>query len=101
MPLADHEGVSVMFDLRRLAIGLAALALGAAPAFAADWVPIAPENTLYLQLNKGLVIVELRPDVAPGTWRIKKARQVRLYDGTVFHRVIPGFMAQGAIPPAR
>lgn len=88
-----------MSKIRRLGIGFAALALGAVPALASDWVPIAPDNTLYLELNKGLVIVELRPDVAPGhVARIKKLAKAGFYDGTVFHRVIPGFMAQGGDP---
>ncbi len=88
-----------MKTLLSLRAGLAALALSVAPALGADWVPIAPENTLYLQLSNGLVIIELRPDVAPGhVERIKKLARSGFYDGTIFHRVIAGFMAQGGDP---
>jgi peptidylprolyl isomerase len=81
--------------------GLAALGLALLPATACadDWAAIAPENTLYLELNKGLVIIELQPTAAPGhVARIKKLASSGFYDGTVFHRVIEGFMAQGGDP---
>ena len=58
-----------------------------------------PENTLILNLDTGPVTIELRPDLAPGhVERIKELAREGFYDGVVFHRVIPGFMAQGGDP---
>ena len=57
------------------------------------------ENTLILTLDTGKVVVELLPDRAPGhVERIKELAREGFYDGVVFHRVIPGFMAQGGDP---
>jgi cyclophilin family peptidyl-prolyl cis-trans isomerase len=57
------------------------------------------ENTLILDLKSGPVVIELKPDVAPGhVARIKELARKGFYDGVVFHRVIPGFMAQTGDP---
>ena len=57
------------------------------------------ENTLYLDLKDGRVVIELRPDLAPNhVARIKELAREGFYDGVVFHRVIDGFMAQGGDP---
>ncbi len=57
------------------------------------------ENTLILTLEGGPVTIRLRPDLAPGhVERIKELAREGFYDGVVFHRVIPGFMAQGGDP---
>ena len=57
-------------------------------------------NTLVLNLDSGGdVVIRLRPDLAPGhVARIKELVGEGFYDGVVFHRVIPGFMAQGGDP---
>ena len=58
-----------------------------------------PENTLYLDLKDGRVVINLRPDLAPNhVARIKELAREGFYDGVVFHRVIDGFMAQGGDP---
>lgn len=58
-----------------------------------------PENTLYMDLESGRVVIALRPDLAPGhVARIKELAREGFYDGTPFHRVIDGFMAQGGDP---
>jgi peptidylprolyl isomerase len=58
------------------------------------------QNTLVLNLDSGGdVVIRLRPDLAPQhVARIKELAQEGFYDGVVFHRVIPGFMAQGGDP---
>lgn len=63
-------------------------------------VRIDPENVLDLDLSTGgRVRIVMRPDVAPHhVERIKTLTRQGFYDGTVFHRVIEGFMAQGGDP---
>jgi peptidylprolyl isomerase len=57
------------------------------------------DNTLYMDLEAGRVVIELRPDLAPKhVARIKELTREGFYDGIVFHRVIPGFMAQSGDP---
>jgi peptidylprolyl isomerase len=54
-----------------------------------------PENTIVMETTTGTVVIELRPDLAPGhVARIKELARAGEYDGVVFHRVIDGFMAQ-------
>ena len=57
------------------------------------------ENTLYLELEHGRVVIQMRPDLAPQhVARIKELARDGFYDGIVFHRVIDGFMAQTGDP---
>ena len=71
-----------------------ALTLLASPAAAQD-----PENTLVMELKCGKVVIELKPDVAPGhAERIKELTRAGFYDGIISHRVIEGFMAQTGDP---
>lgn len=81
--------------LKTLAFAAAALVIAVThPAQAAD-----PENTLLMDLPWGRVVIEMRPDVAPQhVARIKELTRKGFYDGTVFHRVMAGFMAQGGDP---
>ena len=63
-------------------------------AFAAD-----PENTLYLDLQSGRVVIEMRPDLAPQhVERMKTLARAGFFDNTPIHRVIEGFMAQMGDP---
>jgi peptidylprolyl isomerase len=80
--------------LRFLLAAAVVLPLAAESASAAD-----PENTLYMNLKDGRVVIELRPDLAPKhVARIKELTRKGFYDGLVFHRVIDGFMAQTGDP---
>ncbi len=56
-------------------------------------------DTLTFTLDTGDVVIQIRPDLAPGhVARITELAQEGFYDGVVFHRVIDGFMAQGGDP---
>jgi cyclophilin family peptidyl-prolyl cis-trans isomerase len=82
-----------MAALSRLLLLVAALTFGG-NAMAAD-----PENTLYMDVPAGRVVIEMRPDLAPATVaQIKQLVRQGFYDGIVFHRVIDGFMAQTGDP---
>jgi len=61
---------------------------------------MADAKTLTLTLSTGGdVVIKLRPDLAPGhVERIASLAKEGFYDGVVFHRVIPDFMAQGGDP---
>ena len=57
------------------------------------------ENRLLIETTKGPVVVDMRPDLAPGhVAHIKRLVREGFYDGIVFHRVIDGFMAQTGCP---
>jgi len=56
-------------------------------------------DTLIMELKTGPVVIALRPDLAPNhVARIKELTKAGFYDGVVFHRVIPDFMAQTGDP---
>lgn len=58
-----------------------------------------PENTIYMDLKYGRVVIEMFPNLAPkAVERVKTLSRQGFYDGTPFHRVIEGFMAQGGDP---
>src|SRR6201998_3436740 len=82
-----------MAALSRILWLIAALTLGG-NAMAADL-----ENTLYMDVPYGRVVIEMRPYLAPETCaQIKQLVRQGFYNGIVFHRVIDGFMAQAGDP---
>ena len=82
-----------MAALSRLLLLIAAFTFGG-KAMAADL-----ENTLYMDVPAGRVVIEMRPDLAPATVaQIKALVRQGFYDGLTFHRVIDGFMAQTGDP---
>lgn len=81
---------------RRDLAGLAALATTSSLAATAS---AQAEERLQLELKDGTVTIQFLPDVAPKhVERIKLLVRRGFYDGTPFHRVIEGFMAQGGDP---
>jgi peptidylprolyl isomerase len=81
--------------IRTLALILGSLLLMTAQSNAAE----DPQNTLYLDLKDGRVVIKLMPDIAPNhVARIKELVKEGFYDGLTFHRVIDGFMAQTGDP---
>jgi peptidylprolyl isomerase len=87
-------------------VAVCAALLAAAPSASAQrapdparWRSLDPENTLYIDTNKGRIIVEMYPEAAPQhVERIKTLARAHFYDGLQFFRVIDGFMAQTGDP---
>ncbi|MBO9544667.1 peptidylprolyl isomerase [Caulobacter sp.] len=80
---------------------MAAGAVTAAPAkpTEADWRTPAPETVMVIDTNKGRVLVELVPEVAPNhVARLQDLTRAGIYDGRTFFRVIDRFMAQTGDP---
>ena len=86
-------------------LGLALIAAAPAakpslPIVAPAEIAANPANRLNIELSSGgTVVVQLRPDAAPNhVYRIQQLASSGFYNGLTFHRVIPGFMAQGGDP---
>src|SRR5258707_8291015 len=90
--LVKGEDSAMRFALAPLFVAISLMFTGATAA-------MDKENTLYIDLKDGRVVIEMRPDLAPKhVAQIKKLAREGKYDGIVFHRVIDGFMAQTGDP---
>jgi peptidylprolyl isomerase len=70
-----------------------------APPSTADWRTPNPDDVLVIDTNKGRIIVEMVPEVAPlYTTRMRELALEHFFDGQTFFRVIEGFMAQTGDP---
>ncbi|CAN5175255.1 peptidylprolyl isomerase [soil metagenome] len=66
---------------------------------AADWRVPSAENVVVIDTNKGRIVLELIPEVAPGhVARFQELTREGVYDGRTFFRVIDKFMAQTGDP---
>lgn len=66
---------------------------------ASDWRPLDPENTLYLELKKGRVVIELAPDFAPkNVANIKALVKEGYFDGLAMIRSHDNYVAQWGDP---
>jgi len=94
-PLPSHpDGFAMPRKTLSAALVVAAVLGLGTTADAAD-----KDNLIYMELKTGRVVIETRPDLAPGhVARIKELVKQGFYDGVVFHRVIEGFMAQTGDP---
>ncbi|OYW97509.1 MAG: peptidylprolyl isomerase, partial [Caulobacter vibrioides] len=83
-----------------LALAATTVSFGAASAQAAsDWRTPDPNNVLVVETNKGRIIAELYPEVAPNhVERVRALAKTGFYDGLTFFRVIADFMAQTGDP---
>ncbi|MGH7019472.1 MAG: peptidylprolyl isomerase [Brevundimonas sp.] len=71
----------------------------APPVAAGEWRTVAAENLLVIDTNKGRVLVELAPEIAPGhVERIRLLAGRGFFDNLLWHRVIDHFMAQTGDP---
>jgi len=92
------------FRVRLAGLALAMISgpvLAAAPAKPSDrdWRVPAPETIMVIDTNKGRVLVELIPEVAPNhVARLQELTRAGVYDGRTFFRVIDRFMAQTGDP---
>jgi peptidyl-prolyl cis-trans isomerase B (cyclophilin B) len=74
----------------------------ATPTATATPANASPEEVAVIETDLGRIVFELLPDKAPGhVENFKKLARSGFYNGTTFHRVIPGFMIQGGDPNSK
>lgn len=78
---------------------LGAPAPAAPPPPPAGYVPPDPQNTLVIDTTKGRIVIAMRPELAPlSVARVKLLAREHVYDGLLFHRVLPHFVDQTGNP---
>ena len=103
LPVCSLDTGDIMFKaltfsgLRRITFAiLMAVSLAASSQDDLIWNLLDPDNTVYLQLQEGTVVIALNPVFAPKTVKqFKKLLEEQFYRGLSFYRVIDGFVAQG------
>ena len=82
---------------------LLGLALGAANIRAEENKPMSTSNEVaVIKTNEGEMVVQFWTDAAPNTIdNFKKLARQGFYDGTIFHRIVKGFMIQGGDPNSK
>jgi len=67
-----------------------------------DSTSASPDPIAVIETTYGTIVIQLFPDVAPGhVDNFVRLANEGYYDGTTFHRVIPGFMIQGGDPNSK
>jgi cyclophilin family peptidyl-prolyl cis-trans isomerase len=97
LPIARVSGTCHVW--RRIPVALAlAVALGGSPARAAG----APDSLVALETSLGTIRIRLFDQDAPVTTaNFRRLAREGFYDGTCFHRAVPGFVIQGGDPNSR
>ena len=79
--------------------GLTTKAKGPAGPVAADWRTVDPQNLLVIDTNRGRILVEMYPEIAPlAVAQFKALAHRNFYDGLQFFRVVDSFMDQTGDP---
>ena len=67
-----------------------------------DSTRASPDPIAVIETTYGIIVIQLFPDVAPAhVDNFVRLANEGYYDGTTFHRVIPGFMIQGGDPNSK
>ena len=97
--IIDYGGkgvVAMMRNLQKIRLTILSAVLGA---FFIMSEKSSEAAVVVLETSKGQVEIEMKPELAPNhVARITELVKQGFYDGIIFHRVIPGFMAQTGDP---
>lgn len=97
-------GICVSADLMKtMSILLMTFALGVTNVISQENKPVNTSNEVaVIKTNEGEMVVQFWTDAAPNTIEnFKKLARAGFYDGTIFHRIVKGFMIQGGDPNSK